>query len=225
MIEIGLQQPDTNKPLIKEMKEQITEYGTGILLNCHLLDVILGTQKPNPIFQDLFKNYSIKAISGMTIQQLQKLGLTKTQAEKLNAVFELSRRLETFESKRLNKITSPKDVYNLLFPYYRGQKKEIIRALYLDTKNHVIKNEIISIGSLNASVLHPREVFKTAIDLNSASIILVHNHPSGDPSPSREDVIITEKIKEASKVIGIDFLDHVIIGDAKFKSLKDESLI
>jgi len=107
----------------------------------------------------------------------------------------------------------------------REQKKEKFITLYLDTKNQILKEETVSIGSLNASIVHPREVFKGALELSSASIIVIHNHPSGDPSPSREDIMVTEKLCEGGKLLGIDVLDHIIIGDGRYTSLKDEGFI
>jgi DNA repair protein RadC len=139
--------------------------------------------------------------------------------------FELVRRLETFSEEPKRKICSPKDVYTLIYPKMREQKKERFVTLYLDTKNQILKQETISIGSLNASIVHPREVFKVALELSSASIIITHNHPSGDPSPSREDIMITEKLCEGGKLLGIDVLDHIIIGDGRYTSLKDEGFI
>ena len=95
----------------------------------------------------------------------------------------------------------------------------------MDTKNQILKEGVISIGSLNASIVHPREVFKGALELSSASLIVCHNHPSGDPSPSREDIMVTEKLVDGGKLLGIDVLDHIIIGDGRYVSLKDEGFI
>ncbi|MDI6916912.1 MAG: DNA repair protein RadC, partial [Thermoplasmatales archaeon] len=102
---------------------------------------------------------------------------------------------------------------------------EYFKCLYLDSKNRVIKNDTISVGSLNANIVHPREVFKVAISESAASVILVHNHPSGDPKPSKDDVEITKRLMETGEVIGIKVLDHMIIGDGRWVSLKEEKLI
>lgn len=114
---------------------------------------------------------------------------------------------------------------NKMYPKMREQKKEKFITLYLDTKNQILKEEVVSIGSLNASIVHPREVFKAALLESSASVIMVHNHPSGDPSPSREDIMVTEKMVEGGKLLGIDVLDHIIIGDGRYVSLKDEGFV
>jgi DNA repair protein RadC len=118
-----------------------------------------------------------------------------------------------------------KGCHAFMYPKMREQKKERFVTLYLDTKNQILKKEVISIGSLNASIVHPREVFKNALELSSASVIMIHNHPSGDPSPSREDIMVTEKLVDGGKLLGIDVLDHIIIGDGRYVSLKDEGFI
>ena len=123
------------------------------------------------------------------------------------------------------RISSPKEVFKILQMYLDGADREHLVCICLNTKNHVINIETISIGSLNASIVHPREVFKIAILSNSASIILGHNHPSGDPTPSREDINISERLKECGQILGIDVLDHVIIGEDSYISLKDKGLV
>jgi len=173
----------------------------------------------------LLTNYNIKQISCMSVAKLEGMGFTRNESLKVQSVFELARRLETYVEDTKRKISSPKDVYALLYPKLREQKKEKFITLYLDTKNQIIKEETVSIGSLNASIVHPREVFKVALEMSCASIIVTHNHPSGDPSPSREDISVTEKLVEGGKLLGIDVLDHIIIGDGRYTSLKDEGFI
>lgn len=119
------------------------------------------------------------------------------------------------------KISSMEDVVKTVKPMIADPNKEFFMALYLNTKNGVMKQEIISIGSLNANVVHPREVFKTACMISAASVIVAHNHPSGDPTPSREDIEITKKLYEAGKMMGIELLDHVIIGYEKIYGFKE----
>lgn len=128
--------------------------------------------------------------------------------------------------KEYKKIMSPKDAKKIFEMYLDGADREILVCLCLNTKNHVVNIGTVSVGSLNASIVHPREVFKTAILSNSASIILAHNHPSGDPTPSKEDIGITHRIKEGGKILGIDLLDHIILGDdGNFISLKTKGII
>lgn len=152
-------------------------------------------------------------------------GIGKAKASQIAAVFELARRLETYIEEPKQKVRSPRDVYALMYPKMREQKKEKFVTLYLDTKNQILKEEVVSVGSLNASIVHPREVFKSALIESSASVIMIHNHPSGDPSPSREDILVTEKLVEGGKLLGIDVLDHIIIGEGRYVSLKDEGFV
>lgn len=126
------------------------------------------------------------------------------------------------EKKRISK---PYDVYKMLEEYLEGADREYLVVLTVDVKNVVTSISTVSIGSLNSSIVHPREVFKTAILANAASIILGHNHPSGDVTPSKEDINITERIKEGSKILGIELLDHVIIGDNTYTSFKERGLL
>ncbi|MDO8725917.1 MAG: DNA repair protein RadC [Candidatus Methanoperedens sp.] len=119
------------------------------------------------------------------------------------------------------KINSMDDVVRIVKPMIADPNKEFFMALYLNTKNGVLKQEVISIGSLNANIVHPREIFKAACMISASSIIVAHNHPSGDPTPSREDIEITKKLHEAGKMMGIELLDHVIIGYDRYYGFKE----
>ena len=209
---------------IKEHRELVYNHGTEAAGTKELLWCVMYPI-PREKLDTLFVNYNIKQISLLSIPKLIKIGFSQTQATKIQSVFELARRLEVFVEEPKRKICSPKEVYAFMYPKYREQKKEKFIALYLDTKNQILKEETVSIGSLNASIVHPREVFKGALELSSASIIVIHNHPSGDPSPSREDIMVTEKLVDGGKLLGIDVLDHIIIGDGRYVSLKDEGFI
>ena len=209
---------------IREHRERIFNYGTESADTRGLLWSILYPT-PKEKLDYLFTNFNIKQISLMSVARLESVGFTRNEALKIQSVFELARRLETFVDEPKRKICSPKDVYAFMYPKYREQKREKFITLYLDTKNQILKEETVSIGSLNASIVHPREVFKSALELSSASIIVIHNHPSGDPSPSREDIMITEKLVDGGKLLGIDVLDHIIVGDGRYVSLKDEGFI
>lgn len=127
-----------------------------------------------------------------------------------------------YETRRIN---SPSDSYELFRQFLDDADREEMIVCCLNTKNEPICINTAHIGSLNSSIVHPREIFKIAILANSASIIIAHNHPSGDPNPSREDISITSRIQEAGKIIGINLIDHIIIGDNKYISLKERSLL
>ncbi len=217
-------------PLEDRPRERIVKHGPSSLSNTELLAIILrtGTSKENVInlCSRIFANYSIKNLSQANITKLTEIhGVGIAKASQISAIFELARRLEKHSDEPLPRIRSPDDVYKLLYPQLRCQKKEHLTTLHLDTKNQVLREDVVSIGSLNANIVHPREVFKSALLESAASVILTHNHPSGDPTPSREDINITRKLVDGGKILGIDVLDHVIIGEGKFVSLKDEGYI
>lgn len=189
-----------------------------------LFSVVFGISQEAAV--ELSKQFTIKQLSLATESSLTKIkGIGPSVAARIIGSFELARRLEVFIDNPKRKIGSPKDVYTLMYPKLREKKKEEFWCLYLDTKNQILKEEQISIGSLNASIVHPREVFKTAISMSTNSVIVCHNHPSGDPKPSREDILTTEKLVEGGKLLGIDVLDHVVVGDGQYTSFKDEGLI
>jgi len=169
----------------------------------------------------LLGKLNLKELSSYSYLQLQNLGLTQHEAHRIISIFEIARRLETYVDDPKRKINGPEDVYRMLYPHFRESKKEEMILFCLNTKNQVIWQETVSIGSLNANIVHPREVLKPAILSSSAHFLISHNHPSGDPTPSREDIEITRKITESGKILGIDLLDHVIIGDGRHFSLKE----
>lgn len=207
-------------------QNRLIHEGTTSLSTPELLAVIIksGSQQENAInlSQRILSQYNLKQLSTTTVTQLMGIhGIKEGKASQIAACFEIARRLETFDEAPKYKINSPEDVYRRIYPRMREHKKEMFIEMCLDTKNQVIKEDIISIGSLNANIVHPREVFKLALSESAAHIIVVHNHPSGDPTPSREDIEITKKLVETGKVMGIDVFDHVIIGDGRHFSMKE----
>lgn len=138
-------------------------------------------------------------------------------------VSEIRRR--RYRGRTVPVISGPETVYNLLFPKLKKEHREHFIALYLSTRNRVIAQETISVGSLNASIVHPREVFRPALLHAAAALILAHNHPSGDPEPSQEDADITRRMHEAGKLLGIELLDHVVLAADGYTSLRERKLI
>jgi DNA repair protein RadC len=207
-------------------RERLIKNGASALSDSELLAIILrtGSKKENVInlSQRILGEYNIKQLSQINLTQLMKIhGIKESKATQISACFEIARRLESFNNVEKPKISSPEDVYRRLFPRMREYKKEMFIELCLDTKNQIIKEEVVSMGSLNANVVHPREVFKLALTESAAHIIVAHNHPSGDPVPSREDIEITKKLVETGNIMGITVLDHVIIGDGRHFSMKE----
>ncbi len=154
---------------------------------------------------------------------MKGIGLAK--AAQIKAAFELANRLEDYpEAGKKAVVKTPEDIVALVKGRLKGKKKEHFLALLLDTRNRLIKVSEISVGSLDTSIVHPREVFKEAISASAAAVIFVHNHPSGDAEASEDDIKLTKRLAEVGEIMGIDVLDHVIIGDKNFLSLKREGV-
>lgn len=161
-----------------------------------------------------------------TINELTSIkGIGEAKAINLLAALEFGRRIHNFRVTDRYVIRSPEDGANYIMDELRHLKQEHFVCLYLDTKNTVIHRQTIFIGSLNASIVHPREVFREAVRRSAASIICAHNHPSGNPSPSQEDIQVTKRLCEAGKLVGIEILDHLVIGDRKYVSLKEKGYV
>lgn len=170
---------------------------------------------------------NLSALASVTLSQLIKTpGIGKDKAATLLAAFELSRRILS-QSKWFSekKITNPGEVAEIFIPLLKDELKEKFIVVCLNSANKIIKHEIISVGNLNSSVVHPREIFKAAIENSSASIILLHNHPSGNPDPSKEDIAITKKLVEAGKLLNIPVFDHLIVAGNNFTSFVEKRLI
>jgi len=158
-----------------------------------------------------------------TLQEIKGIGIAK--ATTIFAAMELSKRISKIIGKEKFHVDSPDSIAQFFMEELRYKKKEVVKSLLLDTKNSIITDVLISEGSLNASIVHPREVFLEAVKHSANKFILVHNHPSGDPEPSNEDLKITIRLQEAGKILGIELLDHIIIGDGKYCSLREMQYI
>lgn len=191
-----------------------------------LLSESLREKQDSYAIQELFEHFpTTTELLEASEQQLIKIkGIGKGKARQITALLRLAKALTVPVYEKLP-IHKPKDVYDLLAPELRHLTKEHFVCLFLNTKNRVIFKEIISIGSLNAAIVHPREVFRAAIKRCSASLICAHNHPSGDSTPSQEDVNLTKRLVEVGKIVGIDVLDHIIVGGNQFYSLKEHGHI
>jgi len=209
-------------------RERLEKLGVSILSDAELLSIILqkGTKEENVIDMShrLISKYGLNKLSSCSLNELQKIkGIGKAKASQVIALFEFNKRYSFSKYKR-TAIKSSKDVFNYCAPKLRDLTKEHFMVLHLDTKNKVIKDEIISIGTLNCSLIHPREVFKSAIKESANSIILVHNHPSGESKPSIEDKEITKILVNSGELLSIKVLDHVIIGNNEYYSFKDKNI-
>lgn len=212
-------------------RERLIKYGPEALSNSELLAIILRTGNNSETAIDIAtrlisKSEGLKFLSTCTIEELiMEKGIGNAKASQIKAALELGKRLRNYRSDNRVKISSPEDIADLVMEDMRYLKKEYLKVIFLNTKNIVIDVKDLSIGSLNASVVHPREIFSEAIRRSSASIIICHNHPSGDPTSSQEDINITRRLFEVGKLVGIDLLDHVIIGDGSYISLKEKGIL
>ena len=217
--------PEEERP-----RERLTRHGAAVLSNAELLAILIrtGTRDESAIslaYRILKQDQGLRYLVDSKVEQLACIkGIGQAKAAQIKAALELGKRLSTFELGVGKPIKCPQDVANLLMEEMRYLKKEHMKLVLLNIKCNLISVEEISIGSLNASIVHPREVFNPAIRKSSASIIMIHNHPSGDPTPSSEDTAITARINEAGKLIGIELVDHIIIGDGKYISMKERGL-
>ena len=192
-----------------------------------LLAWILKTDKNSNTVKELTAQYgTAKDIYDASLQEFMDIkGIGQSKARLIKAALELGVRFLSKPIDANTTITSPRDVFDLMMPRMRYYDREHFLVLSLNTKNLLINIEIVSIGSLNSSIVHPREIYKHAIRQNAASIVLVHNHPSGDPFPSVEDMEVTRRLQSVSSIIGINILDHVVIGAETFFSFKEKDLI
>jgi DNA repair protein RadC len=212
-------------------RERLLKEGAQVLSNQELIAIILGTgTRQESVLQlshrILHHFHGLRLLKDSTVNELKHIkGIGDTKAVQLLAALELGSRVHKLQNEDRFIVRSPEDVSRFMMEEMRFLTQEHFVALYLNTKNHVIHKKTIFIGSLNASIVHPREIYKEAFRHSAASIICLHNHPSGDPAPSREDIEVTKRLVESGKVIGIELLDHIIIGDQKFTSLKEKGYI
>ncbi len=219
-------------PLDDRPREKLLLRGPQNLSDAELIAILLRTGKKGKtviqIGQELITRHkNLAVLASISTTALQDVpGIGKDKAATLAAAFEISRRVSA-QSKQIynKKITSPNEVAEFFIPLLKDEVKEKFFVICLNSANKIITYDVISIGNLNTSVVHPREVFKKAIENNSASIILLHNHPSGNAEPSNEDISITKKLVEAGKIMDIQVFDHLIIAGNYFTSLVEKRVI
>lgn len=214
-------------PRILRPREKLIKYGYGKLSNSELLAILLRTGRKGEnvlkLAQRVLKKFGGTKLSKQGFKELRGCpGLGPTKACEIIASFELSKRL--LKGKKSKILLNPKDVWEDLRDV-RDRKKEHFIVFYLDSRNQEIKKEIISIGSINANLVHPREVFEPAVKGLAAQIILSHNHPSGDTEPSEDDSVVTKRLVKAGDILGIEVLDHIIVSKGGFFSFKENKLL
>jgi len=219
-------------PLSERPRERLSKLGSEALSSQEILALILGRgirgESVMVTAQKLLSKFgNLKNLASASVEELTQIkGIGPAKAAQIKATFELSKRLENSSSETIRlTVKSPEDVIVTARALVKGKKKEHFLVLCLDTRNHLIKTSTVSIGSLDCSIVHPREVFKEAISSCAASVIFIHNHPSGDPTPSEDDIKMTKRLIEAGEIIGIEVLDHIIICDSEHLSMKAKNLV
>ena len=223
------------RDLPKEVRprEKLLQYGASALSDIELLAILLRTGTTSKsvlhLAEDVLAQYKDKGlaaimhISPQEIASIHGIGLAK--AATVVAAVELGRWLSERAARTLEKVEGPEDVARYVIPSLRFEQKEHFLAMFLDIRNRILALSTISVGSLTSSIAHPREVFREAIRYSAASVILVHNHPSGDPAPSREDIQLTKQMMKAGEIMGIPVLDHVVVAGDNFVSLKEANCL
>lgn len=223
--------------LIRELKqeerprERLLQHGADVLHTYELLAIILRTGSKEEsvleVSRRLFHEYdSLKELAHAPISDYRKIrGIGISKSIELKAAFELGKRSvqEVFEGQIA--LHNPEQIYHFLKDQYEMKTQEHLIALFLNTKGKLIKKEVLFIGSLNASLIHPRTIFRHAVHHSAAALILCHNHPSGDPTPSHHDIDMTKRVQQSSDMMDIPLMDHVIIGRDKYFSFKEKGII
>jgi DNA repair protein RadC len=215
-------------PAEERPRERLRNLGAGALSNAELLAILLRTGNRNESVLHLSERLlteaeGIRNLYGMSIDEMMSLpGIGEAKAILIQAALELGRRVGAHTTQNTVIIRSPKDAADLMMEEMRNLKQEHFVCLFLNMKNAVIGKETVFVGSLNSSIVHPREIFRSAVKRSAASVICLHNHPSGDPVPSPEDIAVTQRLVDAGNLMGIDILDHLIIGEKVYTSMKEK---
>lgn len=218
--------PDSEKP-----REKLLNFGSEPLSDAELLAILLRTGNKNKtvleLAQEMIKNYGLQGLAQMEVEELRRevSGIGLAKAAEIRAVFEIATRIQGKSVNVKKTITGPEDVADIMINKLQYLKQEHFYTILLTTKNTIISYEEISRGGLNIASIFPREVFNKAIKKGAAKMILVHNHPSGDPTPSSEDINLTNRLIEAGNLTGVKVLDHIIVGEGEYISLKEQGLI
>lgn len=218
-------------PLEERPRQKLMALGPEALSNAELLAILLrvGSRTESAVqlaTRVLTKSGGLSKLPHLSLEDLQEnRGIGPDKAVTVKAALELGSRLATAPREEVGGITSPRQAADLFMEELRYKKKEYFKILLLNTKNHVISREEISVGSLSASIVHPREIFIAPLRKSAASVILFHNHPSGDPTPSQQDIEVTRRLVDAGNILGIAVRDHIIIGDGCFFSFREKGLL
>lgn len=219
-----------NWPEDERPREKLLKLGADKLSDTELLAILLRVGSSGKSAVDMARELinefrTFRNIDSKSFAELKRKGLGIAKIAQMKAAIEIGKRFLKEKSLTKIKITTSKDLVDYFTPYMRDMKKEVFKAVLLDGKNKIIKDVTISEGTLTKSIVHPREIIKSAVTESAAALVLIHNHPSGEPQPSQDDIDITNRIISACELVGIRILDHVIIGDNNYFSFFNEGLI
>ena len=224
---------NTIKEICREERpyEKCEQYGAENLTDAELLAVLLRTgtkgenslQLAQKILHPDFIQDGILSIHQWSLEQLTGLkGIGKVKAIQILCLSELAKRLSKAEARKQLDFSAPETIARYYMEEMRHRNREVMKLLFLNTKSRFLGENDISVGTVNTTLVSPREIFLEALKKNAVSVILLHNHPSGDPTPSKDDILVTKRVLEAGEILGIDLLDHIIIGDNCFISLREK---
>lgn len=212
-------------------RERMAALGVEMLSDTELIAILLNTgSKGRNVLElawDLLNSAgTLRSLRMMSLNEISAIdGIGESKGARVLAAMELGRRAALEDKRFMPKISSSKDVLDFLADEMRSLEQETVRVLLLNTKHMLLHSAVISVGGLNYSPIHPREVYKQALKFSAAGIILVHNHPSGEAAPSEQDIKLTKRLKEAGEIMGIPLLDHLIIAETGYYSFSEENII
>ncbi len=221
-------------PQDERPREKLLKQGAASLSDAELLALIIRSGDPSTGQSAIDLGREIINAFGCNLRELGSADITQIMAIKgvglakaagIKAAFTLAARFQARKLERFDRFTSPRQVFDYFHHEFRDSRKEYFLILLLDGKNRIIRRVQVSEGSLNQSIVHPREVFNPAVKESAAAVILVHNHPTGDPAPSSEDIAVTRRLREAGEIMGIKVLDHIIVGDGEYLSFVERGLL
>lgn len=221
-------------PKQEQPYEKFSQFGPESLSDAELLAIIIRTGTKEEKSIDLAKRIlnisggdeGLLAITRLSLKDLQQIkGIGKVKAVQIKCIAEFSRRIAKTTARRRLCMNNPRTIADYYMEDLRFVNQEVTLLIMVDTKNQFLSDKVISKGTVNASLISPREIFLESLNNQAVYIILIHNHPSGDPTPSREDILATKRIKEAGMLIGIMLLDHIIIGDKRYISMKEQGIL
>ena len=221
-------------PQDERPREKLLKQGAASLTDAELLALIIRSGDPSSGQSAIDLGREIINAFGCNLRELGSADITQIMAIKgmglakaagIKAAFTLAARFQARKLERFDRFTSPRQVFDYFHHEFRASRKEYFLILLLDGKNRIIRRVQVSEGSLNQSIVHPREVFNPAVKESAAAVILVHNHPTGDPAPSSEDIAVTRRLREAGEIMGIKVLDHIIVGDGEYLSFVERGLL